>query len=473
MNFVYEDNEVIQNGKTLKQTVFGSKTFLWHDLLIVFVLALSLRFPFLLRSFGDTVNRQMVDDSYGYESLANSLVDGKGFCHIQQEGSRGEKLWIPELCRTPSYPLLIAGFEWVTGHGRVATIIFQQVLGIALCLMVMVICQRYFGRKAGLIAGFLLVLDFQAIALSNMLLADFVFCFLLFSSIILSIKTFEKSSLWFGVAAGLLLSVSVLTKPVGIALPLIISGIMIFYACVKRRKNTIPAAVVMFVVAYLPICGWVIRNGVSCGEYIFSSTGRSALLSYVAGMTLARSEGVSREVAAERLANIAEIAPSTRIRHGKLSPEEKSNLKGVAISTLIRNKSAFIQEYAISSVNLFFGPEKNSLLVLGLPHIALGIQEKEVSYSRGISIAAVAVLAFETLVLGSVYLMICVTLWKCIKLHRLPYIILLCLISSLYLLALSSLPPGCPRYRSAATPLLVVLAVASFSLNRQNDKIQT
>jgi hypothetical protein len=160
--------------------IVQGKKMLWRDLLIMLMLAVCLRTFCSFRSFGDPENRQMEEDSYGYRTLANNLVDGQGFGRIRPVGPKGEEFWIPELCRTPGYPVLIAGFEWLTGHGRASTIIFQQIIYIILCLTAMIICQRFFGRKGGLIAGCLLALDLQAIGLSNLLMAESIFCFLLF-----------------------------------------------------------------------------------------------------------------------------------------------------------------------------------------------------------------------------------------------------------------------------------------------------
>ncbi len=441
----------------------------YRDLLIVFVLAASLHTGFSLRSFGDAEHRQMEEDSFGYRTLANNLLSGQGFGRMKPVGPLGEELWTPEFCRTPGYPALIVGLGWLTGHGQTATIIFQQILGVVLCLMVMLICQRHFGRKAGLVAGCLLALDLQAIGLSNILLADFVFSFLLCSSVLLATRCVEVGSIGLGVGAGLLLGVSILVKPAGIYLPFVLSAVLTIYALVRHRRHVISAAIVMCLFAYLPVAGWVIRNGIVCGEYAFCAIPQLAPLN-LAGGALAQSEGISQPRAHEMILTKAKTqATYQQLRHTRVPREELSKIRAVASSVVRENKTILMQQWAISSAKLLFGPEKLTLLALGLPHIALGIQGNATG-RNDVSAASVVVLAWETLVLGSTYVMLLMTLWRGMKLRRLPNLVLFCLTVALPIMLLSSMPGGGdPRYRAQVVPLLVVAAAAGFGLNRPSE----
>ncbi len=436
-----------------------------RDLLIVLAITVSFHVVFSVRSFHDPEHRQMEQDSYGYLTLADNLVNGPGFARMHAVGPQGQEVLTPEFCRTPGYPVLIAGFQWLTGHGRAATIVFQQVLSILLCLMTMMICQQFFGRKAGLIAGCLLAFDPQVLGLSNVLYADSIFCFYLCCAVFLAAKSVEGGSIWLSVTAGLLLGIGILTKPAGIVLPFVLAAVMVLYGLAKRRRRIIPAAALIFIVAYLPVFGWVIRNGVVCGEYAFCSQPKLAALG-LATVSLARSEGISQQVACERI--LAKTGVSyMRLRQTAISPEELRRVREAARSTVKENRSSFLVECAIAPAKLFFGPEKMTLLALGLPHIALGIQG-DLPDARNVSMASVAVLAFEILLLGATYVLVFVTLWKCVRLRRLPNLLLICLIVALPILALSSMPGGGdPRYRAAVVPLLVVIAAAGFGLNEQ------
>lgn len=465
MSWITKHDDLSDRNEAVTTKIVQGNEILRRDLLIVLLLAVSLRTVFSLRSFGDPENRQMEQDSYGYRTLANNLLAGRGFARMHTVGPQGEKLWTPELCRTPGYPLLIAGFEWLTGHGRAATIIFQQVLGIVLCLMTMILCQRHFGRKAGLVAGCLLALDLQAIGLSNILYADFVFGFILCCLVFLIAKCVEGGSIWFGLGAGLLLGIGILTRPAGMPLPIVITVVIIIYAFLKRYTRLIPAALIICFAAYLPVFGWAIRNGIVCGEYVFCSQPKHFLLQ-IATVSLARSEGISHTIARDRI--LAKTGVKyIRLRQTAISPEEARKVRDATISTINENRSSFMKEWAISSIKLLFGPEKMTLMALGLPHIAFGIQ-RDLTDISDVSVASVAILAFETLVLGCTYVLIFMTLGKCIKLRRLPNLVLFCLIVALPILVLSTIPGGGdPRYRFAVVPLLVVIAAAGFGLSKQ------
>lgn len=465
MNSINKQSDLIRDKEALTTGLIQKKKKLRRDLLIVLALALSVRIPFLLRSFGDPENRQMGDDALAYRTLAQNLVDGQGFGRIKPVGPEGAEIWIPEFCWTPGYPSMIAGLGWLTGHCQASIIIFQQLVGIVICLMVMFICQRTFGRKAGLVAGCLIALDLQAVGLSNMLVADFIFSFLLLCSVILVVKCVDGDSIWFSVVAGLLLGIGILTKPAGMPLPIVLLFVMIIYALIKRCTRLIPAALIIFVMAYLPVFGWSIRNGIVCGEYAFSSQPKHFLLQ-VASVSLRRSEGISTAVAHRKI--LAETGVSyPQLRYLGLSPEENRKVREAAIPIIMENKYSLMNEWVISFAKLFFCPGKLSLHALGFPHIAFGIQDNETDPSD-ISNASAAILIFETLLLGTTYVLIFMTLSKCVKLLRLPNHVLFCLTVALPILVLSTIPGGGdPRYRAQVVPLLVVVAVAGFGLNKQ------
>ena len=450
---------IISEGKT--------KKIFWKDLFIVLIISIGLHTIFSLRSFSDPEHRQMEQDSIGYLTLANNLVKGEGFARMKPVGPQGQEVFTPEFCRTPGYPLLIAGFQWLTGDGLKGTIIFQQILGVILCLMVMFTCQRYFGRKAGLVAGSLLALDLQAIGLSNILYADFIFSFILCCSVLLLVKNVEGGNIWYILGAGLLLGFGILTKPAGMPLPIILSFVLIFYAIIKHQWRLVTTALFIFFVAYMPVFGWMIRNGIVCGEYSFCSQPKHFLLQ-IAMVSLGRAEGISNPVARDKI--LAGTGVNyVQIRQTAILSDEANKVKKAAIGAILNNKSSFMKEWEISSAKLFFGPEKMTLLALGLPHIAFGIQGDATAISNTSSVISIVILAFETFILGVTYILVFMTVYKCIKMRLLPNIVLFCLMVTLPILVLSTIPGGGdPRYRFGVIPLLVVIAAAGFGLNKLN-----
>ncbi|MCX5685046.1 MAG: hypothetical protein NT049_15385, partial [Planctomycetota bacterium] len=87
----------------------------------------------------------MEPDSYEYLDLGVNLAEGKGFGRFKPWGPGAADVWIPELCRTPGYPAIIALLDVATGHPRTATILLQNFLGLVLCAAATIACRRLFG----------------------------------------------------------------------------------------------------------------------------------------------------------------------------------------------------------------------------------------------------------------------------------------------------------------------------------------
>jgi 4-amino-4-deoxy-L-arabinose transferase-like glycosyltransferase len=426
---------------------------------IVLAVALILRATCFIVSNVDPVPRQMEEDSYGYVTLASNLLLGNGFARAHAAPG-GEASWLPELCRTPGYPVVVAFLQRVTGQPLAATVIAQHVVSIALCGLLTVICRRRFGAPAGLVAGGLLALDFHGVALANMLLTEAFFSPLLFLAALGTARLLVRPSQPLALLTGGIIAASALIKPTTWVLaPILGIGLLILGAR-RRDRSMVLAAVTLVLAGAVPVAAWINRNGQVAGQYTFSVIPRYQLLEEHATGALARAEHLPLEEARERLVAATGIS-AQRIRYSALSANEEARVRNVALETIWQNRSAFVVETALRSTNTLFGPDKNLLTVLGLPPLSLhvfGSDDASLSVSPWLS---VGLLIAQVLWLGALYALVLRTLLQMVRPRRVPPLVWTCLALAAFVILPSLGAPGEPRYRWPAIPLLIIVGVAS------------
>jgi 4-amino-4-deoxy-L-arabinose transferase-like glycosyltransferase len=172
---------------------------------------------------------------------------------------------VPELTRTPGYPLLLT-VGLLLGRLEVATITLQILLS---CLTVFMIYRTalllFEPQRTAIIAAVLYALDPFSILFASLIAPETLFTAVVTVGIYCLVRYLKEHSLWnLLVSAGALAS-SVYTRPIGYYLPLIIVAGLAAWALVTRRPNKLRvlANTFGFVVVSLGLIGlWQIRNWV-------------------------------------------------------------------------------------------------------------------------------------------------------------------------------------------------------------------
>jgi 4-amino-4-deoxy-L-arabinose transferase-like glycosyltransferase len=113
----------------------------WGGWLLVFGVALVLRLLYLLSIHNSYFFQQLQTEPLHYHQWASLILDGKAP--------------LPPFEQAPGYPYFVAAVYALFGHSPTAVAGVQAVLDAAMCALVAVIGQRWFGARAGLIAGLL------------------------------------------------------------------------------------------------------------------------------------------------------------------------------------------------------------------------------------------------------------------------------------------------------------------------------
>lgn len=245
-------------------------------ILFILILALFLRLLLFAGIFLKNPDGIYVYDSYGYWQIAYNIVHHFSFSQSYTFPIE------PDYFRTPIYPLFIVLAESIGPEGF-SIIVLQIILSVITCYYTYRIAldttQRVF---IGNIAALLLAIDLPSIALSNLVLTESLFTFLLVVCFYVFIRYLKSNSVKQLIFAGIFSGLLVLCKPIAFFIPFLFSAFII----VKNRKEIRSAARQLFLVCIsvtITISPWLIRNKTVYDHYFLSVIREHNLLNYQAG----------------------------------------------------------------------------------------------------------------------------------------------------------------------------------------------
>jgi 4-amino-4-deoxy-L-arabinose transferase-like glycosyltransferase len=176
----------------------------------------------------------------------------------------------PYYFRPPGY----SAFLTVVTLGRPERIavakVANTVLGAAAAWLIAVLGARLFrSRRAALAAGFVAALDPSLVFVSSDVQTEPLFLVLLLAAAFLLLVCVDRPSSNFGVLAGLLLALAILTRPSALALtPLLLAPLLDRRYPTRARAHLASSAVLGLAIGLAP---WVIRNAVAYRDFILVS----------------------------------------------------------------------------------------------------------------------------------------------------------------------------------------------------------
>ncbi len=186
----------------------------------------------------------LLHDSGSYFLPAHDLVYGDGFDL--------------SIRRTPVYPWFLAGVMSLFGEELMVVAFAQHLLGVGSAVLVYALGRATFGAIAGLLAGLLTALDGTLLVAEHYVMPEALLLALLLASFVVALRAAHRDSVRWAFAAGVLLGVSALCKPVAQVLIPVIPFVWLVNRGVSRRFLLATGAfTVGFVAVALP---WMGRN---------------------------------------------------------------------------------------------------------------------------------------------------------------------------------------------------------------------
>ena len=170
---------------------------------LVFVVALVLRLLYVLSIHNAYFFHQLQTEPLHYHEWASLILDGPAAP-------------LPPFEQSPGYPYFLAAVYALFGRSVTAVACVQAILDAATCALLTVVGQRWFGTRAGLIAGALAAGYGPFIYFSAQLLPSTLFVFL--SVAALAAAAFSAST----VAGGLWAAALLVRSEIVLALPLVL-----------------------------------------------------------------------------------------------------------------------------------------------------------------------------------------------------------------------------------------------------------
>lgn len=238
-------------------------------------------------------------DSAGYVVLADNILEQRVF------SSSNAAPFLPDTFRTPGYPFFLALFKFIFGSYTWFPLI-QILCTVGVSFMVLRMGERVFSRTVGMVGAFLYLLDPTVILHSLVLLSDSTYVFLVVLTVyLLFFKSKEGSvrerAMVVG-AAGVVLGISVLARPISMFLPAVLLPFYIFSVRADLPKKKIAQNILLFIFGLsILTVPWLMRNKNAVGVWGLSSVASFNLFFYYVPEFLAYDRQTSPDVERARM----------------------------------------------------------------------------------------------------------------------------------------------------------------------------
>lgn len=253
-------------------------------LLIILLLAALIRLILCFAILIKNPDGIYVHDSYGYWNIGYNLTYSGVF-------SQSETFPLdPDYYRTPVYPLFIAFTELIGPEGY--SIIFLQIIvSVLTCYFVNRIALLFTNNSfISNAAALIVAIDLPSVALTNLVLTETLFTFLLVLCFYFFLRYFQKEKISMLVYAAIFSGALILCRPIAFFIPFLFSAILIFIFY-KRINYLFKHLIVYSGIVLLTVSPWLVRNKITFDHFFLSVIREHNLLNYQAGAVYAEVSG--------------------------------------------------------------------------------------------------------------------------------------------------------------------------------------
>jgi 4-amino-4-deoxy-L-arabinose transferase-like glycosyltransferase len=286
---------------------------------------------------------------------------GRNF-FLQGEYSRStEPPYLPDVLRTPGYPLFAGSLEILGGPGLIYLV--QILLHCGVCVLVSALASTVFNSTASFVAALFVAVHPALIALNFQAMSEMPFLFLLTLTALLLTRMAGSATFAPGrcLVAGLLLGLAILVRPVGLYLPILIAGnLFVSEAWAQSLKRAAYGTLAFVLGTAVVIAPWILRN-----EAVFGiphlTTNDTIVLVYFAGAGAYQvHHGIERKEAQELVSQEFGLHPPEhmwnypRMQQQNLSPGEMDRkARSAALQVLMRHPAGLIKSCTLGVVKAF------------------------------------------------------------------------------------------------------------------------
>jgi 4-amino-4-deoxy-L-arabinose transferase-like glycosyltransferase len=229
------------------------------------LLALSIRLAWGLSRPSDAAAIEQLPDQREYLQLADHLLHGEGLHFFDPRF--GQEIYAS---RTPGYPLFLATCGGKPAIARVA----QAFIDTATVLAAFLLARRWMNSRQSAATALLIAVNPFLVYFSGLILSETLYTALLVWGMVLLVGS--TSRLRLPLLGGIVLALSVLVRPSGIGLPILLA---IAAAILNRKEATayprwwpFPPATTMLLFTLAVLAPWAYRNDKVLGHWIWTTT---------------------------------------------------------------------------------------------------------------------------------------------------------------------------------------------------------
>jgi 4-amino-4-deoxy-L-arabinose transferase-like glycosyltransferase len=176
----------------------------------------------------------------------------------------GQEVDALSLRHTPGYPAFLVAVIGLFGIDPQAISLVQHLLGVVSAVLCFALGTLLAGRLVGLAAGLVTALDTTLVVYEQHILTETLFLTLLMAVLVLLVLGAQRRPGWLLVAAGLVIGLAALTRPIGQTLVLAAPpGFLVHY----RNWRTASVASLLVAAGFLLTAGpWALRNTLTQAE---------------------------------------------------------------------------------------------------------------------------------------------------------------------------------------------------------------
>jgi 4-amino-4-deoxy-L-arabinose transferase-like glycosyltransferase len=236
--------------------------------LLVLALGLRLAYGLLL-----VKTQPLLGDGLEFHKLAYSIADAHRYA---QASPLTPDQVLPTADKPPLYPLVLALFTVVGGHGWIPHQIAGALIGTGTVAVTAFLGRRVAGDRAGLIAGALAAVYPMLIAADGSYRSESLYALLIVATLLAAYGLWDRPTPWRAVVCGVLIGLATLTRSEAIVLLVLLVFPAALLAVAPRRAAVLTlAAAAAAVVVMAP---WLVRTWIQFDRPVFVSTNSGGLL---------------------------------------------------------------------------------------------------------------------------------------------------------------------------------------------------
>lgn len=283
MSTQHPDSSQKENGGILQ---------LWWVLLLAFFLRVLLAATALIAANGSVT--------------AFHTLDTGSYIQVAQEWASTGRFTangLPEIVRTPGYPLLLLPGAWL-GQLEIISVGLQILISCLTVYLVYRVAQMLFkSDRAAIVSALLYAIEPLSVLFTARILTETLFAFLVVLFLYLLGRYFEKPTPAYLVASALVLAATAYVRPISLYLPFLLAPLLLVWALRRRQGAALAVgAAAMFLVVSIGATGlWQWRNTTQTGYHGFSAISDINWYFYQGASVTAAQRGVPYYVVQDEL----------------------------------------------------------------------------------------------------------------------------------------------------------------------------